>query len=312
MPSHPQIKPWLRPVGRRHGEVQFGILPDAAVISGVTTAEVHLLGRLDGSLSRAASFRAATRAGVSSARWRTLLHLVDDLGLLVPAPGTSSQERTAADTRHPDEQLHPSPLRRLQPAPHVLIDGVGPIPLSITALLLACGTRVTQSGPAADLIVAAPEQDPPDVAVLVGDRAIDPRRGDLWLAHGIPALPVLVTGPWAAVGPLVEGDPDSPCLWCLDLHRTDRDREWPTLMAQLVPEDQLLVSGPVTGPDPDPALAHLVAGTVALLIQRVLLDERPPPAISVELSLPWPRMDHRRWARHPVCRRHRDSDPVGA
>jgi hypothetical protein len=26
--------------------------------------------------------------------------------------------------------------------------------------------------------------------------------------------------------------------------------------------------------------------------------------VSVESALPWPRLDHRRWTRHPRCERH--------
>lgn len=306
---YPQIKPWLRPICRRHGAVQFGVLPDAAILSGVTAAEARLLDRLDGSLSRRASFAAAARSGVSAARWRSMLHLVHQLGLFAPETDLDR----APDARVGSTQPGGWPLGR--PAPpeaHVLIDGIGMLPESIAALLRRCGTRVTQGGPAADLAVAAPDQDPPDVAVIIGGQAIDPRRGDLWLARDTPALPVLVSGPWASVGPLVDADPASPCLWCLDLHRTDRDHEWPTVMAQLLPEDRPSVATSPREPAPDPALGQLVAGTVALLTTRALIAQHPPSAVSVELSLPWPRMDHRRWARHPCCRRHRGHDSVVA
>ncbi|MDN5789551.1 MAG: hypothetical protein L0H25_01605 [Micrococcales bacterium] len=304
---HPQIKPWLRPIGRRHGEVQFGVLPDAAIVSGVTPVEVLLLDRLDGSLSRSASFAAAARSGVSAPRWRRLLRFVHGLGLFAPETDPYRDPHGEVGSAQPSSWPPGAPL---PPHAHVLVDGVGTLPESIAALLLRCGARVTQGGLAADLVVAAPHQDPPDVAVLVGGRAVDPRRGDLWLARGTPALPVLVTGPWASVGPLVDAAPGSPCLWCLDLHRTDRDREWPTVLAQLLPEDRPVVTASPREPAPDPALSQLVAGTVALLTRPALTGQRPPPAVSVELRLPWPRMDYRRWARHPRCRRHRGRDSM--
>jgi len=36
----------------------------------------------------------------------------------------------------------------------------------------------------------------------------------------------------------------------------------------------------------------------------VVEGHRPPPGVSVEVSLPWPRMDHRRWPTHPLCPAH--------
>lgn len=311
MPSRrPQIKPWLRPIGRLAGQVQFGILPDGVIVTGVTPAEVELLRRLDGSLSRNGSFAAALAAGVSAARWRALLDLVADLGVLAPEPGAGGGgSGAAAPDRSPTDRAEggggkPATEGRDTRLPHVLVEGDGAMAEAIAGLLRSCGTRVTQGRPATDLVIAAPHVDQPSLTVLVGGAAVDPRRGDVWLAHATPALPVLIAGPWASVGPIVEDRQSSPCLWCLELHRSDRDREWPLLMAQLHPVDPPIVRAPEPEPDPDPALAQLVAGTVALLAERVLGGDRPPPGVSVEVSLPWPRMDHRRWTRHPRCLRH--------
>jgi hypothetical protein len=53
-----------------------------------------------------------------------------------------------------------------------------------------------------------------------------------------------------------------------------------------------------------PGLSHLVVGAVTLLVTGVLEGQQPPPGVSVEVSLPWPRMDHRRWPTHPLCPAH--------
>ena len=152
---------------------------------------------------------------------------------------------------------------------------------------------------AADVVGSGAAQ--PGVVVLVADIALDPRRGDLWLRRGVPHLPVVTTGSRAVVGPLVDSATGSPCLWCLDLHRSDRDAAWPTVMAQVatVPVDS---GAAQTGPSPvarpgahpvEPGLSQLVAGTVAALVARSSAGSSPPPGVAVEVSLPWPRIDHR-------------------
>jgi hypothetical protein len=52
------------------------------------------------------------------------------------------------------------------------------------------------------------------------------------LGKGIPHLPVTVLETTATVGPLVT-PAAGPCLRCLDLHRCDRDPDWPVVAAQL-------------------------------------------------------------------------------
>ena len=111
--------------------------------------------------------------------------------------------------------------------------------------------------------------------------------------------------------------PRSPCLWCLDLHRSDRDEAWPTVMAQVARLVPTTTAGCRAGPDAgevlahpgEPGLAQLVAGTVAALVARSVAGERPPPGVAVEVSLPWPRLDHRRWRPHPRCHRHAFAGP---
>lgn len=286
MASRPTIKPWLRPFARRSGEVQFGVLPDGVIVSGVSPAEVRLLAGLDGSLTRNGSFAVAAAQGVSARRWRHLLDLLSAQDLLVP-------EGIGSETGAPAHR-----------GEHVLVDGTGDLSDSIAALLLETGVRVTHGRPATDVVLADPGQDRPALAVLVGTDIIDPRRGDIWLAHSTPALSVVVSGPTASVGPVLEARPGAPCLWCLHRHRADRDSEWPTLMAQLLPADRPVVAAPAPDPAPEPVLAQLVACTVALFAGLLLAGAGPSPGVSVDLCAPWPRMDHRRWTQHARCPHH--------
>jgi hypothetical protein len=135
---------------------------------------------------------------------------------------------------------------------------------------------------------------------------VDPHRGQLWLRHEVPHLPVTPAGPRTVIGPLVDASPGAPCLWCLERHRADRDEAWPAVMSQAAPGRTLALAGPPEGRHDalSPGLAHLVVGTVTLLVVGVLEGHPSPPGVSVEVSLPWPRMDHRRWPPHPLCSEH--------
>jgi hypothetical protein len=177
-------------------------------------------------------------------------------------------------------------------------------------VLRRCGIeRVSHGQTSVDVALAAPDldrphRDRPDLVVVLARQALDPRRGDVWLRHRIPHLPVIPNGAQTQVGPLLGTSADAPCLWCLDLHRTDRDEEWPTVMAQLCRPDAARVT---QAPGPDelaPGMGHLVCGVLALYAVGHLAGPHPPAGVSTDVTLPWPRLDHRRWSRHPRCDRH--------
>jgi hypothetical protein len=299
---------WLRPITRRPGEVQFGVLEGGPIVSGVTPDEARLLGRLDGTMPPDALDLVARASGVSRRRWRALLDLVGRLGLLEPAPPPPS-----------DRAARPAD-RGARTGSQVLIEGDGSLAHDLRRVLETDVGAAGGSGGLGGLGGAGDAGGPggvdvgsaqPAVVVLVADIALDPRRGDLWLRRGVPHLPVVTTGSRAVVGPLVDGTAGAPCLWCLDLHRSDRDAAWPTVIAQVatVPPDSVALQAQTT-PAPDlpragePGLSQLVAGTVAALVARSLAGEPPPPGVAVEVTLPWPRIDHRRWRPHPRCRHH--------
>ncbi|MBB2985832.1 hypothetical protein [Terracoccus luteus] len=307
--SRAHIPGGLRPLVRAPGEVQFGLTARGPIVSGLTTAEIGLLSRLDGRQAVAGTFRDAADAGVAAARWHELLDLLRRLEVLRVAPADDG------------------------PLP-VGIEGEGPLADSVSRALRRTGLVPVPSRPGA--APAPPVEPAPVLVVLVGSPAVDPRRGDPWLAAGVPHLPVSPGGGHATVGPLVSGR-RHPCLWCLDRHRSDRDAAWPTVMAQAATPAPapfralgavgVLARPPASGPlghagvPPgsgdvvDPALADVVAGSVAAIARSLVDGHRPPPGVSVDVCLPWPRMDHRRWQVHPACDRHgaapadTDSDP---
>ena len=318
LPRRPRVPMWLRPLARRTGEVQFGVLAGGPIVGGASSDEVRLLCGLDGTVPLEATYERARSAGVSRGRWRELLTLTTRLGVLVDA----------------DEQPHVArPGGRLAAVPtpyavplRVVVDGSGPVAAEVAAAAGCCSSvAVVHDRAEVDRVIADPAAQPPDLVVLVGSPLVDPRRGNLWLRHGILHLPVATAGPRTTVGPLVEAAAAAPCLWCLDRHRADRDEAWPTVLAQATPDPRPAGRPGRTPVSPEadlpvataegvheglsPGLGRLVAGTVALLVTRLAEGQLPPRGVSVDLSLPWPRMDHRRWDPHPLCPAHPSARP---
>jgi hypothetical protein len=116
------------------------------------------------------------------------------------------------------------------------------------------------------------------------------------LAYGrrrVPHLAVDIRDGVAMVGPLVP-PAGSPCLYCVDLHRQDRDPAWPALAAQLS-----------TGPDhPPPCSVTTLLSGVAYAVDEVLsyLDGRAPQTVGTTIEISGPGQDRRRtWTPHPSC-----------
>ncbi|MEO5745641.1 MAG: hypothetical protein ABIQ53_13770 [Terracoccus sp.] len=344
--SRLRFHPWHRPILRRAGEVQFGLLPEGPIVAGLTDAEVALLARLDGSRSLHTCFREAAAAGVDAPRWRELVDLLVDLELVESLPANvlssssvpASTPSSALGSKPPSTGRHPvagggvpslSGLSALtEGVGPVVVHGSGPLAEQVVTLLrldlpvqAACnGSAVaSRSLVSTSTVLSAMTVDQvtttPALVVLVGAPALDPRSGDRWLASGTTHLPVSAAGRRTTIGPLVEG-PAGPCLWCLDLHRADRDDAWPTVMAQLCPTEATGLTASVAGSGPlhgldllTAAELHLTAGSIAVFVQSVLAGRRPPLGISIDICLPWPRTDHRRWAVHPRCRLHDGTGP---
>lgn len=148
-------------------------------------------------------------------------------------------------------------------------------------------------------LTATPGDLRPDLVVLVGHGAVDPHRYDGLLREDVPHLAVLVRERDVVVGPLVLPGA-SACLRCLDLHRRDRDPEWPRLVPQLA-----------AGSDGTPAAEEsvLVALGSALATAQSLahLDARCRPVsvdATLEIGLPDGLVDVRPWSAHPACGCH--------
>ncbi|RQW90959.1 TOMM precursor leader peptide-binding protein, partial [Micromonospora globispora] len=107
-----------------------------------------------------------------------------------------------------------------------------------------------------------------------------------------PHLLVGLRGGVPVVGPLVR-PPVGPCLNCVDLHRVDRDPDWPALAAQLAADD------------PDQACAaSTVLAAVAYAAAEALahLDGGTPETLGCAVEIGGAgRFRRRVWPPHPSC-----------
>ena len=141
-----------------------------------------------------------------------------------------------------------------------------------------------------------------DLVVLFDRHAARSVSAEGLLADGVPHLSVVLRDTDALVGPLVLPG-TSPCLRCLDLHRTDVDPGWPMVLDQFTRE-----AGPAGVEQPpedladDGGVATAVAGLAALQVLAHLDGGRPTAlGATLELLVPEGTVQQRRWAAHPQC-----------
>jgi bacteriocin biosynthesis cyclodehydratase domain-containing protein len=143
-----------------------------------------------------------------------------------------------------------------------------------------------------------PPRARPDLVVLVENAAANAVRADRLLAADIPHLSVVIGEAEVIVGPLVRPG-QGPCLRCLDLHRGDRDPDWPRVLAQLLAPEQDTA-------DEETASAGVAASLAALQVLAHLDGMHRPAALAatLEIELPDGLVSRRPWPAHPACGCH--------
>lgn len=308
MQPRPRLRAGHRPLRRSADSLQLGLAAgEARVLSGLGRGEVMLVESLDGRHTLAELYAVAAQLDVGRDRVDALLRLLSAEGLLTPA----DPDRAGWPAERPEPELAARPavqpaLRRARRSGYVIVGGWGPIPRAIAATLRHAGVGRIETGPwALDHAELGLRQEwdrppTPDLVVLAAQDALDPRSAGPWRRHGVAQLPVVAEAKSVMIGPLVGSDPTGPCLRCVELHRTDRDKRWPDVLAQACPDGS--AHRPVRS---EPTLSATAAGTAAMVAVGHL-DGRPlPPGLTLELCLPMPRLDHRIWPRHPQCGDHR-------
>lgn len=136
------------------------------------------------------------------------------------------------------------------------------------------------------------------VHVAVHHHAVPAEVGVALARTSTVVVPVVVQ-PWRVVVGPVTGGTGAPCLHCLDLHRRDRDRAWPTLVSVLGhPVEQ------VARVEVADAVATAVEGLTTLLVSTVLSGRPVSPGLGYEVGRSAPHVVVRGWTVHASCPWH--------
>lgn len=177
----------------------------------------------------------------------------------------------------------------------IRIHGRGPLSDLLATSLRCSGARVRNSNLGHASVTAATT----DLVLLSDFLVADPKVLHDLHAGKVPHLPVRVRDGAGLIGPLVIPGVTS-CLRCADLHRSDRDADWPAVAAQL--------RGAVGSADRATVLA-----TAALALNQVhrvitAIDHggiagRPPPTLNttLEFDVATGTTTARTWSHHPGC-----------
>jgi bacteriocin biosynthesis cyclodehydratase domain-containing protein len=207
---------------------------------------------------------------VSSAQERLVAALVSGVGRSGLDMIAHSDPAAVCDVDELLSVVEPALLRATPPEATIAVEGSG-----ITADRIR--TLIDPSGSA--------------FAVIVAHHVIEPEQHGRWLRRDVPHLPIVYGDAVVRIGPIVEPG-TGPCLYCLELHRTDADPAWPAIATQLW--------GRVARTE-----TRLVAGEVAAIAARTVLARlaagRPGPATSIELDTSTGERVSKRWERHPDC-----------
>ncbi|MDQ1705928.1 MAG: hypothetical protein QOF18_2294 [Frankiaceae bacterium] len=312
--------------------------PHAVMLTGLGPAELQLLDLLDGSRETGAVVEHAASLGLDAAAARALLErlaragLLDDGGTDARSDQRDQQrlqpDRLSLSLRHRNAGAADMVLARRRRAA-VTVHGAGRVGATVGTLLGAAGVgriscvdersvrtadlspagicddvtasrgaaaaaRISRCAPST-LTHTAPFASPTLVIVAPAASVAPPETLATVRRH--PHVLVAIRETTAAVGPFVVPG-RTPCIRCLELSRSDRDRQWPSIAAQLIAAGR--------APEPcDVALATLAASLVTLHALAWIDSDRtdlPPSAGGVlELGLSDIRLRRRSLAAHPAC-----------
>ncbi|MBB5957385.1 bacteriocin biosynthesis cyclodehydratase domain-containing protein [Saccharothrix tamanrassetensis] len=330
LPNRPRVLPGLPVLRRRPDGVQIGIDSRySLLIEDVPSPMDETLLGLTGRHTLPELREQLAGHGDQAADLVRLLHGLAEAGLVeetIPAPhGRLTPETTAWA------------LRTGRPAPHVpgtrsarsvVVHGDGRLTIAVATLLAAAGVghvrvvargRVNpedtgsgyldsdvgrQRGEAANEAVkrasstarTSTSTRAPDLVVLADALVPPPELSRALLLEGTPHLAVRAGEGLGVVGPLVVPGRSS-CLRCADLHRTDADRGWPGLAAQLVDQPQQADLATVT------ATAGLATGQALLALDHGTTARTRPPAwdATLEVDAYSGLVEHRIAPVHPRC-----------
>jgi bacteriocin biosynthesis cyclodehydratase domain-containing protein len=181
-----------------------------------------------------------------------------------------------------------SPARSKNKSPSIVLVGSGETATRTADLLAKSGLSVRL---APDASVATSEDC--DLAIAIGQFAVEPELHGLWLRRDVPHLPIVLSDSEVIIGPIVEPG-IGPCLYCLHRHSTDADEAWPAIAIQLYgrrsPADVALVASEVAAIVCRLTLARVAGDGAAASVHR-----------SIHLNVASGSVTTKEWLRHPSC-----------
>jgi len=241
-------------VWRSPSSLQFGVDEPLVVLDEVDAGTERMVAALVSGISSTGFDMMARGAGVSTDAAAELLTQLEPV--LAPEAADASARRS-----------------------RVAVSGDGPLADELRRVLRD------------ERVLAESDQSTPDLAVIVAGWVISPEDHGTWLRRDIPHLPVVVGDGGVTVGPLVEPG-DGPCLYCVQLARTDDDPAWPAIATQLWTRPTPELSGVAVV-----EAAGFVARTVLERLRRGVGD-----AVSRRLASSTGEVSSRVWMRHAMCR----------
>lgn len=288
-----------------------------------------VLDLLDGTRPEDRVLHDAAQQGIPPDDTRAVLDSLRAAGLALPAsallPSFSSSHRLTGEAAvlalRGDPSRTPATRLRRRRAARVTISGHGRLGAPIAVALAEAGVGhiqldlpgVVQRGelaagplrgsdigrPRNTAVADALERVVPTIDTAGGRSPatlvvqLDPDMPVVLLAAGHaqrrqPHLAVTIREGAVVIGPLVPAT-GSPCLACLDLHRRDRDADWPG-------------PPPRTGPEPCTVATLLAATAYAVEETLTFLDGGTPETLGASTELTSPsRLRRRTWPPHPGC-----------
>lgn len=114
----------------------------------------------------------------------------------------------------------------------IALDGSGPFLDSLGLLLIRTGHRVVRA--------SASVAGKSDLAIVVGDYALQPHRPSAWLSRDVLHVPVVFSDESVRIGPMLGTKPTAensaeafPCEQCIELAHRDLDECWVAMASQL-------------------------------------------------------------------------------
>jgi hypothetical protein len=264
-----QLDPRLPLVWRTPSSLQFGVDAPRVVLEAVSEADERMIAALLVGVSRSGLEMISASAGGGPGEVSLLLDRVEP-ALVAP--------------------------RVIDPPSRVTIISDGPAADRIAHLLRRSNVAVVPDGEHASLVV------------IVAGFVIPPGLHSRWLGRDLPHLPVVFGDETVRIGPLVEPG-TGPCLWCVELARTDADPAWPAIASQLLgrrasTEAALLVEE-VSVSVVRLVLARLAAQEGPAAVQQPQSDgrsrQRRGPATSLDLGTADGARRSTVWWPHPDC-----------